>query len=127
MNWRTGEIAWKYPEKEDSAFTSIRSSVAIRSDFGVVVTQSKMVYGFVPQSGEIIWKTSVRSRLEASPVLCGDRVYLGGMDGRLYVLDVRTGDPLDAYVLGGRIAAAVAIADGRLFVGNDNGQLFCLG
>ncbi len=127
VNWRTGEIVWKYPVKEDASFTSIRSSVAIRSDLGVVSTQSKMVYGFVPQSGEIVWKTSVRSRLEASPILCGDRVYLGGMDGRLYVLDVRTGDLIDDYVLGGRIAAAVAIADERLFIGNDNGQLICLG
>lgn len=127
IDWRKGEIAWKYPSNDEAVSASIRSSVAIRSDLGVVATQNKTVHGFLPQSGEIVWQTSVRSRLEASPVLCENRIYLGGMDGRLYILDAFTGKLLHDDTLGGRIAAAVAIADGRLFVGNDNGQLFCLG
>ena len=107
--------------------TSIRCSAAVRDGLGVVATQNRLVYGFDPATMAILWEASLRGRIEASPVLCGDRVYIGGMDGRLYVLGAADGQLIETHEPGGRIRAGVAIATDRLYVGNDAGDLFCFG
>ena len=48
-----------------------------------------------------------RARIDSSPVVAGNRVYIGGNDGKLYVLDVATGKSVFEFEAGG---AAVRVA-----------------
>jgi outer membrane protein assembly factor BamB len=59
--------------------------------------------------------------------VAGSRVYIGGNDGKLYVLDAASGKSVFEFEAGGPLSASPAIADGRLVIGSQDGKLFCLG
>jgi outer membrane protein assembly factor BamB len=60
-------------------------------------------------------------------VICGSRVYVGSLDGNLYVLDLVKGTPIQTIKLGMEISASPAIYSSRLVIGAHDGTLFCLG
>jgi outer membrane protein assembly factor BamB len=68
-----------------------------------------------------------RARVDSSPVIAGSRVYIGGSDGRLYVLDLVSGKSVFEFEAGGPLTASPAVASGRLVIGSQDGKLFCLG
>lgn len=59
--------------------------------------------------------------------MVGCRVFVGSGDGRLYAIDVKSGAKLWQFAAGGAVTASPAVADGRLVIGNDAGQLYCFG
>lgn len=63
------------------------------------------------------------------PVLAGDQGVYGGLDGKLYVVPLSgKGEPWTfATAFGSPISAPVAIADGRVYVGCEDGYLYVLG
>jgi outer membrane protein assembly factor BamB len=63
-----------------------------------------------------------------SPVLVGDQAVYGGLDGALYVVPIEGGRPWRfATGLGKAISAPVAVCDGRIYFGCDDGYLYVLG
>ena len=54
-------------------------------------------------------------------------MFVGSGDGRLYALDLKTGDLVESFEAGAGITASPAIAAGRLVVGTVDGQLHCFG
>ena len=60
-------------------------------------------------------------------MVVGDRVFVGSGDGRVYAIDVKTGTKRWHFEAGGAVVASPAVADGRLVIGNDSGQLYCFG
>jgi outer membrane protein assembly factor BamB len=65
--------------------------------------------------------------VDSSPVTVGDRVFFGSDDGRLYGLDVKTGKQVFQHICGERVTATPAIADGRLVIGDGEGNVYCFG
>jgi outer membrane protein assembly factor BamB len=59
--------------------------------------------------------------------VAGSRVYIGGNDGKLYVLDAASGKSLFEFDAGGPMPASPAVAAGRLVIGSQDGKLFCFG
>jgi outer membrane protein assembly factor BamB len=64
--------------------------------------------------------------VDSSPVISGDRVYVGSKDKRLYVLDLNTGKKLSDFVAGRGITASPAIGEGVVVIGDTGGNLYCL-
>ena len=56
-----------------------------------------------------------------------ERVYVGSLDGNLYVLDAARGTELQKLELGRGIQASPAVVSGRLVIGNTEGTIYCLG
>jgi len=54
-------------------------------------------------------------------------VYVGSLDGSLYVLDLKTGRQVQKIDLDGPVTGSPAVAAGRLLVGTQKGTLYCLG
>jgi outer membrane protein assembly factor BamB len=65
--------------------------------------------------------------VDGSPVVVGDRVFIGSVDGRLYALDVSSGREVWRFETGGALLASPSVAGRRLVIGNDEGDLFCFG
>jgi outer membrane protein assembly factor BamB len=80
-----------------------------------------------PQSGEPRWQFATRGRVDSSPVVVGERVYLGSADGRLYGLELATGKKLWEYEAGGSFVASPAVAAGKLVIANQDGTVYCFG
>jgi outer membrane protein assembly factor BamB len=64
---------------------------------------------------------------ESSPLLVGNRLYVGDWNGRLWALDARTGRTIWRYRTGGPLKGAAAFADGRVYVGSYDGHVYCVG
>ncbi len=65
----------------------------------------------------------------AAPVLVGDKAVYGGLDGNLYIVSLTgVGQPWSFKTAFGKaITAPVAVADGRVHFGCDDGYLYILG
>jgi outer membrane protein assembly factor BamB len=54
-------------------------------------------------------------------------VFVGAADGRLLALDLKTGKELWQHQATGGFTGSPAIADGRLVIATDRGEVLCLG
>jgi outer membrane protein assembly factor BamB len=75
--------------------------------------------------GQIHWQHTIGPS-ESSPLLIGDRLYVGDWNGDVWAFDADNGRTLWHRHLGGAIKGAIASADGRLYVGAYDGHLYCL-
>ena len=85
-----------------------------------------MVHG-LNAAGKGVWTFDTLARVESSPAIAGDRVFVGSNDGRFYVLNLNTGAKLWEFNAGAPLSASPAIANGRIVIGSQDGRLYCFG
>ncbi len=78
-------------------------------------------------TGKQAWTFTTQARVDSSPAVAGDRVYVGSSDGRLYVLERASGQKEWEFDAGAAITASPAIAGGRIVIGSTDGALYCFG
>jgi outer membrane protein assembly factor BamB len=83
------------------------------------------VIEFAAGFGHIRWETTI-GPTESSPLLVGDRLYVGDWNGDVWALDAHTGQKIWRFHTGGPIKGSVSAAGGRLYVGSYDGHLYCL-
>src|ERR1051325_9089309 len=124
VNLAQKQIAWRYehPVKKFPYY----SSAAVTATSVVVGGRDKMVHGLT-LAGKAAWTFTTRARVESSPAIAGDRVFVGSNDGRFYVLNLSNGTKLWEFNAGAPLSASPAIANGRIVIGTLDGKLFCFG
>jgi outer membrane protein assembly factor BamB/flagellar biosynthesis chaperone FliJ len=61
-------------------------------------------------------------------VVAGDTLYFGSSaDGKVYALDAASGTERWSFFTGGPVRLAPTVAKGRVYVGSDDGFIYCLG
>jgi outer membrane protein assembly factor BamB len=80
-----------------------------------------------PKTGEELWSFATKQRIDSSPVIAGNRVFVGAADGRLYALDLKDGKQLWEYQATGGFTGSPAVADGKLVIATDRGVVYCFG
>jgi outer membrane protein assembly factor BamB len=65
--------------------------------------------------------------VESSPVIAGNRAFAATTAGKLYLIDLPTGETKWEYDAGGGFTASPAVVDGRIIIGNTDGTLYCFG
>jgi outer membrane protein assembly factor BamB len=79
------------------------------------------------RTGERIWSERLGGPVSASPVLVGDRIYVAGEDGQVYIFAAAgTYKLLAKNSLDEPVMATPAVADGRLYIRGKE-HLFCIG
>lgn len=124
VNLAQRKIDWRYehPERKFPFY----SSAAVTSTRIVIGGRDKMVHGLTLQ-GKMAWTFATRARVESSPAIAGDRVFVGSNDGRFYVLGLSNGTKLWEFNAGAPLSASPAIANGRIVIGSQDGRLYCFG
>jgi outer membrane protein assembly factor BamB len=85
------------------------------------------VIAFSAGFGAVRWQKTI-GRSESSPLLVGNRLYVGDWDGRVWALDARTGRTIWRHKAArAAIKGALAYSAGRLYVGAYDGHVYCLG
>ena len=74
------------------------------------------------KSGEKVWDRVIDRTISSCAVLDG-RVYVADLTGYVYGLDEATGEMLWRYDTMGLIWASPLVADGKLYIGNDGGEM----
>lgn len=117
-------IGWRYqhPQRKFPFY----SSAAVTANRIVVGGRDKIVHG-LNMTGKAEWTFATNARVESSPAISGDRVFVGSNDGRLYVLNLGTGAKVWEFNAGAPLSASPAIANGRLVIGSQDGRLYCFG
>jgi outer membrane protein assembly factor BamB len=130
IDWKKGETVWKFEGSERRQ--PFIASAALTDQLVVTASRDKHVYALDRKTGEKVWSFATRNRVEGSPVISGNRVYVGSTDGNLYVLDLPKGTELARFKLGTSklgtsISGSAAVADGCLVIGTNDGTVYCLG
>ena len=124
VNLGERKIDWRYehPQRKFPFY----SSAAVTSTRVVVGGRDKLVHGLT-LDGKAAWTFATRARVESSPAIAGDRVFVGSNDGRFYVLSLNDGTKLWEFNAGAPLSASPAIANGRIVIGSQDGRLYCFG
>jgi hypothetical protein len=87
------------------------------------------MYALSARSGRILWRTPLHQLLESSPVVWGGKVFTGGGSNDVRALDAVTGKILLTFHATGSVPGSPSIdpANGRLFVGDYAGKMYCCG
>jgi outer membrane protein assembly factor BamB len=104
------------------------SSPAVKDGFVVFVDNSGNVYAYdSPRLTNTIWQAKLGGALVASPIIVGDFVVVGLLNGYLYVLRLKTGEIVSSRLLESPIKFS-AISDGqRVYVATQRKSLYCFG
>jgi outer membrane protein assembly factor BamB len=118
--------------------TLVRNDMPGLLSFSSVSLRGKDVYRCRPEEGFGFCKHSPGREAPqclggypsiASPILLRDRGVYGGLDGRLYVVPLSGGRRAWSFrtAFGKAITAPVAVCDGRIYFGCEDGYLYVLG
>jgi outer membrane protein assembly factor BamB len=86
-----------------------------------------MVHCLERSTGKEIWTFATKARVESSPLITGNRVYVGSNDGVLYELDLLSGKKIWDFTAGAPLSASPASSQGLLVIGSQDGVLYCFG
>jgi hypothetical protein len=119
----TGTERWRVDHK----VSWVNASPAV-SDGMVFVGSSDghFVQAVDAATGAERWRTPSVNIVWSSPVVDGERLYIGEGDGTIYALDQRTGREVWRYRTGARVLSSPVIHDGRLYVGSDDGGVYAI-
>ena len=86
----------------------------------VVGGRDKSVHGIERQTGKKSWTFPTRAKVDSSPVIVGNRVFIGCHDGNLYELGLTDGKERWKFNAGKPISAAPAVGEGVLVIGSES-------
>ncbi len=80
----------------------------------------------VPDELTLLWSFNTESYIISSPVLGNGSVYIGSTDGKVYSLDLLTGQEIWAFDTEDDIEASPLLFQDAVYIGNLSGAFFCL-
>lgn len=133
---QTGEPVWKYEISKRGLNTGVvvHGTTAIlthseenldSSEMGMMVAVDASAKGTIKKE-QVKWSTYGWQGGFSSPVLDGDRLYQLDNSANLAAFDVNTGKQLWLKSLGTIQKASPVLADGKLYVGTENGKFYIL-
>ncbi|HYP26074.1 MAG TPA: PQQ-binding-like beta-propeller repeat protein [Blastocatellia bacterium] len=132
----TGEPVWKYEMakrgintgvvvKGNVAFVSHSEENLDTNEMGLLAAVDATAKGNItPQ--QVKWAVKGFQGGFSSPVIDGDRIYQVDNGANLYAFDLNSGKQLWIQNLGTIQKASPVLADGKLYVGTENGKFFIL-
>jgi outer membrane protein assembly factor BamB len=132
LDAETGKVAWKH---------SLRRCAAASPTIGKgVVYQSYMhrveclqdqagADGFLvawdADTGKELWRFNSLP-IESSPLLRGNRIFIGSWDHNVYALNAKNGRRIWRFQADDQVNTSAAYWRGRIFIGSDSGTLYAL-
>ncbi len=135
LNHKTGKAVKRVETKFNF---SVSSAPLITDSLIIMATSNNGVAAFNKKTFELLWNHATEPALiytspytktnektvEASPVLSGNVVYIGGSDGVFYALDIASGKEIWKIDIGVPIFATVAISGNLIFVNDFSGNVY---
>ena len=88
------------------------ASAAVHDGLVVIGGRDKMVHALDAETGKERWTYAAGSRIDSSPVIAGDRVFLATTGGEVLALDLATGERVWSFESGSSFTASPAVAQG---------------
>jgi outer membrane protein assembly factor BamB len=117
-----GSQVWEHLIENEECY----GSPAFSHGLVVVPGRSSGAYGLDAKTGEHRWTVRSADGFDASPLVCGDGVYLSGNDGVMRIVGRHDGREIWRFTAGARLASPPAIAGGMLVICDEDGTLYAL-
>lgn len=126
LDARTGRVSWSAPV---GAGVSGEPAVADQTLYVPTADGTLVVLDSI---GRVLWEADAGNELGSQPAVAGGLVFTVATDGTVHAFDAagcgaETCEPLWSDSVDGRIIAAPAVSDGRLYVGTADGRLISYG
>ncbi len=127
VNWKTLKKSWEFESKRRQQ--PFYASTAVTEKYVIAGSRDKKVYAIDRATGQEKWNFVTEGNVDASPVVVGNRVYVGCMSttAEFYVLDLNTGKQVQQLTLDSAVTGSVAVGPDCLIVGTDKGAVYRLG
>ena len=133
VSLKTGKRAWRYFSHRCVAASPALGTQQHGTVYAVFLNRPPCnakkgdgrVIAFSAGLGRIRWQKKIGPS-ETSPVIDGNRLYVGDWNGSVWALDARSGRTLWRYRTHGAVKGAAALSGGRLYVGSYDGHVYCL-
>lgn len=126
----TGEWRWRRQFPFCSAATpALTAGLVIQAFVPAPCTKGPrgapgLVVAMRQSDGRTVWRARIAS--ETSPLVVGDRVYVGSWDHSVYAIDIRTGRIVWRTKTSDEVNASPAYAGGTVYVGDNSGTITAL-
>jgi len=128
----TGEKIWSFPIGH-----YVRTSAAVAGGRVFTGADDGYFYCINATTGAQIWKTDAgghfpnyltpnEAEARSCPIVVGDRIYVGSLDGKVYCLDPEDGHVLLTYATGGPIMGSPAYSDDTIYITSTDSYLYAL-
>jgi outer membrane protein assembly factor BamB len=117
-----GDVVWNY-----ECDRPIYMTPALGYDRVFFGTEGGAFYCLDRNTGEKKWDIQIREKILLQVVVVDERVLFGTQEGNLYMVDVFSGKILSFYILGGSGISSLFLSHEKIFVGEYNGRVTCLG
>ena len=126
INAKTGKRAWKYVSHRCVAASPAVGTQQHGTIYAVFLNRPPCnrkkatdgrVIAFAAGHGDIRWQKRIGPS-ESSPLLQGNRLYVGDWNGNVWALDARTGQTIWRFPTRGAVKGSVALSGNRLYVGS---------
>ncbi|MFL5955217.1 MAG: PQQ-binding-like beta-propeller repeat protein [Gaiellaceae bacterium] len=122
LDMRTGAIIWKH----DTPHGKMASSPAVWGDRLIVHGMDGHVWVLRRSDGRLLWRYTVGSPVESSPVVVDGADVFGAWNGTVTALDLRTHRVRWRRASGCKITSSAALAGSTLYIGDYCGRLLAL-
>lgn len=122
-----GQERWQFPPADQTALGNIFAGL-VASDGVVYCAATDQVYALDAASGRELWHVSTGSRVWGTPLLAGDRLYVGTLNHQVLALDVAKAGQLvwEFNEAKGAIAGSPVLNGDTLYVGSFDNTLYAL-
>jgi len=123
LNAQTGAKIWSY-----TTGYSVFSAPAVVNGNVYVGSEDYHVYCLNAQTGALEWKYATGNYIISSPAVSSNgNVYIGSYDANIYCINAQKGTLVWEYSTGGYVYSSPAIANGILYVGSSDDQIYAFG
>jgi outer membrane protein assembly factor BamB len=128
LDAKNGAVIWKTPapapQHGSRVFTDLsKSSPALAPDH-LLVGIGRALVAMDRKTGAILWRTETGGKVDSSPLVVGDTVYVGSDDGVFYAFALNDGQKLWQFATGGKISISPAAGEGLIIIGSNDGKLY---
>jgi eukaryotic-like serine/threonine-protein kinase len=110
----TGKLRWRYSNQGNWVI----SSPAVAD--GLVITGNsdwEYIHAIDAQTGKEKWRQDTKINVFSSAIVTGGTVAIGDFYGKIWFLDLKTGEPKSIYYFEERVNASPIVSDGVLYIG----------
>jgi outer membrane protein assembly factor BamB len=91
LSLEDGSTRWTFASHFDRQRNLISNSPTLVANLVLLGGLDGLVYALQADSGQVVWKTDLHSRITTTPIVSQESVYVGTQDGHFYQLQAKSG------------------------------------
>ena len=122
-----GTLQWLYETDAeiDSSVNFYQGNVLVGSQDATLYCLKARV---APErkKGELVWKHAIEDQIRCSPTIVDDRCFVAGCDGKLHIIDLKTGKALAGVEIDGPTGVTPAVRGDYVYFGTEGGVFYAI-